>query len=86
MDEFQRPVKLQRHVIGYDHSGNSFQFAIKLTYELPKIVQNIISELSAEKQILVRISSIFFSVTFTFSKYLSNKCFFSIADILPESK
>lgn len=51
--EAERPVKLQRTVYGYVSTGNSFQFNLKLTYELPNIVKGILNERIDDRQILV---------------------------------
>lgn len=52
-NENQRTIPLKRYVYGYLFTGNQFQFNNKLTYELTKIVNRLLLELSAEKQILV---------------------------------
>lgn len=66
IEESERPVKLDRHVIGYQYTGNSFLFSRKLTYELPNIVKKILSQQTSNKQILVSKS--------LFSNYLRQFC------------
>lgn len=81
-NENDRPVQLQRFVYGYMDTGNSFQFGIRLTFELTKIVNRLLNEISAEKKILVKSRRLVADTFINLSVYLN----FIFTDLLPYTK